>query len=107
MPAIDCACGCGRRASQHHHVVYEQELRRLDPARERGLVKDKRNLVPVSHLCHYSHHNRIAVYPLSMLPDPVFEFAREVLGGPAAYEYLQRRYDGDDPRLDALIEEAA
>ena len=31
------------------------------------------------------------------------EFAREVLGAGPAYEYLRRRYAGQDPRLDALV----
>jgi hypothetical protein len=89
-------------------VVYEQELRKLASARgERGwlkrVVRDDRNLVPVAHRCHGRHHSRAAVYPLAIVPDSVFEFAVEVMGASRAFNYLERRYAGDDPRLDALL----
>lgn len=95
-----------------HHVVYRQELRRHaeDIIREEGLLRDRRNLVPVSPKCHAKHHSRQRAFELSMLPDSVFEFAEEVLGAGPAYEYLSRRYKGGDDRLDALLhayEEAA
>lgn len=94
-----CFCGCGNRAVHRHHVVYVQELRRAG-----GSPRDRRNLVLVAHDCHGGHHNRSHPYALRVLPDSVFEFAAEVLGPGPAFEYLKRRYSGDDVRLDALLE---
>jgi hypothetical protein len=37
------------------------------------------------------------------LPDDVFEYAAELLGGSAAFEYLRRYYASGDRRLDALL----
>lgn len=111
-----CICGCGRqRGCERHHVVYQQELKRHVPrspegppdiVRELALLRDDRNLVWVGPKCHAAHHSRVRPLLVRMLPDSVFEFARELLGGPAAYEYLARRYAGRDPRHDALLEEA-
>lgn len=103
MKPTPCFCGCGERAVQEHHVVYAQELVRLGGW---GLL-DARNLVPVALLCHGRHHSRQAPYVLSRLPDSVFEFAAEVMGAGRAYNYLGRRYAGEDRRLDALLEEVA
>jgi hypothetical protein len=66
-------------------------------------VSDLRNLVDVAHDCHGAHHARARPLLLHRLPDSAFEFARELLGAPAAYEYLHRRYLGADSRLDALL----
>jgi hypothetical protein len=111
----DAPCiNCGHRAVQLHHVVYEQELmRRYAQGRHRdgptrsSLRKDQRNLVPVCKRCHERHHSRFSPLFLLQLPDSVFEFATEVMGPGAAYEYLSRRYRGTDPRLSALLEESA
>lgn len=114
-----CICGCGARRVQFHHAVYQQQLRKVvreehrkagglgppDVIREMTLVNDSRNLVPVGPKCHAAHHGRSRVLALRMLPDSVFEFAAEVLGAGAAYEYLRRRYEGEDERLDALLSE--
>lgn len=95
--------------------MYRQELRHHVPRPELGppdivaelrLMRDPRNLVPVGPDCHAAHHNRSRPLRLAMLPDSVFEFAAELLGPPAAFEYLRRRYDGGDGRLDALLEVA-
>lgn len=105
-----CVCGCGESAVQRHHVVYQQDLRaaavRLE-ATTRELLRDERNLVPVANLCHGRHHSGLRRFPLEVLPDAVFEFAVEVLGAGKAFNYLERRYAGGDPRLDALLEVAA
>lgn len=101
-----CVCGCGRRAAQLHHVIYQQELRRIARAAgtsARALIADPRNLVPVAFDCHGQHHAAARRLELWRLPDSVFEFAREVLGAGRAYEWLRRRYAGADPRLDALV----
>lgn len=112
-----CFCGCGARAEDRHHCLYEQDLRRAyrstRPAAVRGglekdpawleLTYDPRNLVSVSRRCHSNHHSRARPYHLPMLPDSVFEFAAEVLGAGRAYNWLRRHYNGEDPRLDALL----
>jgi len=110
-----CACGCGQRAANKHHIVYVQRLREL-ARRERDkrlrreieaqLVADKRNLMWLAFDCHGSHHSGARRLPLGRLPDSVFEFALEVLGAGPAHEYLRRRYSGEDARLDALLVEA-
>jgi hypothetical protein len=97
-----CIAVCGARAVHRHHAVYEQVVRR-----EGGDLRDPRNLVPVCFACHAAHHNRQRPLPLHVLPDSVFVFARELLGGGQAHVELSRRYVGDDPRLDALLEDAA
>lgn len=101
-----CVCGCGGRAVQLHHVVYQQAIRAAASSKRRGrLLKDKRNLVPVAMRCHGEHHARSRPFLLAVLPDAAFEFAAEVYGDHAAWMYLRRRYDGEDPRLDALVAE--
>lgn len=102
-----CICGCGERVAARHHVVYAQHVR---AGRRKGreladLLTDARNLVDVAYRCHADHHARARPYPLAMLPDSAFAFAGEVLG-PAAFDYLRRRYAGDDDRLSALLSAA-
>jgi hypothetical protein len=95
-----CICGCGARAVHDHHVVFAQHL--LPSER-----LDRRNLVPMALVCHGAHHSGSRRLSLHVLPGPVFEFAAAALGRERAYNYLRRRYDGNDPRLDALLEEVA
>lgn len=95
-----CVCGCMQRAVQRHHAIYEQHLRPLPSYSRRR--KDSRNLVWVARACHEEHHSRAAPLGLAALPDSVFEFAVEVLGAGAAYEYLARRYAGSDMRHERI-----
>lgn len=97
MAKPKCICGCGQRAVHYHHAVYEQHVER-----EGGDVKDPRNLVPVAFACHGAHHGRSRPFELAVLPDEVFTFAGDLLG-PAGFDYLRRRYVGDDQRLEALL----
>lgn len=109
---MKCFCGCEGQVVAQHHVFYQQHLRELSergPRRGvklRPLIEDRRNLVPVAFRCHQRHHGAHRRYELVRLPDSVFEFGREVFGAGPAYEYLRRRYKGEDPRLDALLEDA-
>jgi cytochrome c553 len=111
---------CLARAVQRHHVIYRQELRHVGAEwRERGgdwksvdamkkkWLADDRNLIPLCQRCHERHHTRFEVLPIHVLPDSVFEFAAELMGAGAAYEYLKRRYTGMDRRLSALLEDVA
>ena len=99
-----CFCGCGKRAQVLHHAITQQEIRRNARGRDvRALLGDQRNLVAVTDRCHGNHHSRARPYRLGMLPDSVFEFAAEVLGAGKAYNWLRRHYNGEDPRLDALL----
>jgi hypothetical protein len=106
-----CACGCGKKRGLHrHHVVYQQQIRKetgTDIARGMRLTADPRNIVMLGYACHAAHHSRQRVLGLHRLPDSVFEFASELMGHGPAYEYLRRTYGGEDPRLDALLEDAA
>jgi hypothetical protein len=88
----------GVRGLYLHHIVYRQKV-----VREGGDVWDGRNALTICGSCHGKHHTRSRVLPLSVLPSSAFAFAVELLGAGAAYNYLRRRYDGDDPRLDALL----
>jgi hypothetical protein len=109
-----CACGCGQRAANKHHIVYQQKLREVVRAesrdnRERGrrlgqLSADPRNLMWLSFGCHQTHHGAGDGLPLAKLPDSVFRFAEELMGAGVAYEYLRRRYSGQDERLIDLLE---
>jgi hypothetical protein len=86
-------------------VVYQQELARAAGALGRpvrALADDPRGKVPVSLACHGAHHARQRPLPLHVLPDQAFVFAEEVLGAGPASVYLERRYSGGDPRLDAM-----
>lgn len=117
-----CVCGCKRqRGVQFHHAIYKQEIRKRllsehkaaniagppDTIRERQVLADRRNLVPVGPKCHANHHSRVKPLALTMLPDSVYEFAEELMGAGPAYEYLRRRYAGSDPRLEALLSAAS
>lgn len=93
------ACAGESVVLAQHHVVYEQKVRR-----EGGAVWDPRNALTLCDLCHTSHHRRGSkVVPLSALTDGNYAFAVELLGA-AAFDYLRRRYVGDDPRLDRILE---
>lgn len=71
---------------------------------ERGRwLRDRRNIVRMDFACHFAHHNASRRLWLEVLPDSVFEFAAELMGAGAAYEYLARYYRGEDPRLEALL----
>lgn len=110
-----CICGCGQRGVHDHHVVYEQVVRRAyrDLQRagkscrwqsEAAAVNDGRNIVPIAFGCHGGQHGGNDRLRLSKFPDRCFEFAAELLGPGKAYEYLNRRYAGPDPRLDRLLD---
>jgi hypothetical protein len=92
--------GGGSGKLEQHHVVYVQHVRA-----EGGNAGDPRDGLTLCTICHTRHHRRVAPVRLSALRDETFEFARELLGGPKAYEYLRRRYAGADPRLEALLNE--
>lgn len=86
-----------------HHAVKAQVI-----AREGGNVRDRRWLVPLALACHFDHEHGPAnrKLPLHVLPDAVFEVARETFGAGRAFNELRRVYVGGDPRLDALLEAA-
>lgn len=101
-----CIAGCGRPADVRHHIIFQQELRRVagrDKARADTLRGDPRGMVPVCQECHERLHSRSRPLPLAVLPDEAFVFAVEVLGAGRAFNYLQRTCSGSDPRLDALL----
>ncbi len=90
-----------------HHVTRRSDIKRA--AKENGwdyraLTSDHRNLVPMAQLCHMNHHAHSVPLRLAVLPDSVYEFAREVLGPGLAYNTLRRAHSGEDPRLEALLD---
>lgn len=92
--------GTGQGIHQHH-VVYRQEVMRRG-----GDIWDVRNGVTLCLPCHTSHHHQSERrLLLTQLPDAAFGYAAELLGAGPAYEYLRRRYGGNDERLDGLLVE--
>lgn len=85
-----------------HHVIYQQELRRI--GRE-DLLWDSRNCLRLCTACHADHHGIHSVSLVS-LTAANYEFAFEVLGL-RAYDYLRQKYDGEDPRLEDWRERTA
>lgn len=94
-------CGSDYRP-QLHHVVYAQHVRD-----KKGDPWNPADSLTLCNGCHCRHHAAPNwKLPLSYLRDENYAFAFDLMG-PAAYDYLRRRYDGEDPRLDALLERAA
>jgi hypothetical protein len=91
--------GCRAKWPWHpHHVVYEQEVKRLG-----GDVNDVRNALRLCPDCHANHHGRSRPIKLTQLTDANYEFAFELMGERAA-DYLRQKYDGDDPRLEEWVQ---
>lgn len=85
----DCPHPSARRWMAHH-VVYEQELRRL------GLpIWDARNSMRLCDECHADHHHGKPM-PQTILSPAHVEYAREVLGD-AYIDYFNRRYVPECP----------
>jgi hypothetical protein len=78
-------CPHPRRPWDAHHVVYEQELRRLGVP-----IWDPRNAMRLCKRCHHGHHH-LHPMPQSAITNANIEYALEVLG--AYYvDYFNRRY---------------
>jgi hypothetical protein len=97
--------GSGRWGRLHlHHVVYEQHVRANG-----GDPYDPDNSLTLCVRCHASHHkssvNREHL-PLAVLRDENFDYAARLYGTLAAFDYLRRRYAGEDERLKVLLEVA-
>ncbi len=91
-------CGGQIHNLDHHHIVYRQAV-----VRAGGDVWDPRNGITLCSGCHPKQHNSTRwSLALTALPASAYAFASELLGPGAAYNYLRRRYAGDDPRLEAL-----
>lgn len=76
-----CAMGCGQRATQGHHIVTQQELRRALRGEFGRFRWDLRNMLPVCNGCHAAHHARQAPIPMRVLrvhAPGVFAFAVEL-----------------------------
>lgn len=101
-----CAKCKTTKAWQAHHVVQQQRLRR-----EGVLENDSDNALRLcsgrADSCHERHTTGQERVPLSCLHDANFFFAARSLGPGPAYVYLRAQYAGDDPRLEALLDEAA
>lgn len=73
-----------------HHVVLEQHVRAAG-----GAPYDLRNALPLGYYacsCHRDHHHAVRRLPLARVPPAAVEFAIELLGEPAAIDYLARYY---------------
>jgi hypothetical protein len=94
---------CAKGHAHNHHVVLEQHVIRCGGDRwhpDNALALCRRCHLPLAHA---------RKLPLTTLRDENLDFAFNLLGS-HAYDYMRRRYAGDDPRLDERlrqIEEAA
>lgn len=91
-------CGRPRDFAGGHHVVLQQELKRIG---RQDVLWDPRNALRLCIQCHANNHGLHHI-KLTDLTAANYEFAFEVLGARAA-DYLRAKYDGDDPRLEAWI----
>jgi len=75
---------CGRGPCQGHHVITQQQLRRIARTNAldlQSLLWDSRNRLPLCEACHYAHHQRRRTVPRAVLRrhcPKVFQFAREL-----------------------------
>lgn len=92
------ACGKGSGV-QHHHVIFRQHVERVG-----GDYWHPDDALALCVQCHLGAAHTFRL-PLTVLRDENYRFARDLLGPERAYEYLRRRYIGDDPRLRALEKE--
>ncbi len=77
-----------------HHVVEQQWLKR------EGLpLDDRRNALRLNPDVHANHTTGAAKVPLRCLTDENVEYVFEVMGV-RAMDYLERKYDGTDPRVE-------
>lgn len=91
---------CGRRGRvERHHLIRSQVV-----SRHHGDVYDPRNRLVLCPACHPDGPRGSARLPIAAVPDSAFEFAAELLGPGKAYNELRRFHEGEDPRLDALLE---
>ncbi|MDQ1584508.1 MAG: hypothetical protein QOF36_2562 [Microbacteriaceae bacterium] len=102
--ARQVVCAVCRRGGSFdsHHVIEKQELER------RGLWKwDPRGALRLCKGalgCHDQHTYKGGAdrVPLAKLTTENIDYAFEVLG-PFAYDYLKRRYSGEDPRVERRL----
>jgi hypothetical protein len=81
-----------------HHVVEQQWLKR------EGLpVDDRRNALRLSPDVHANHTTGVKQVPQRCLTDENIEYVFEVMGV-RAKDYLDRKYDGTDPRVERASE---
>jgi hypothetical protein len=94
-----CAnCGSEGAWDPHHAGVYEQDLRRLKLP-----LWDTDNALRLCWRCHGLHHAPASRLALNVLREENISYAFRVLG-PSAYDYLRRRYLGEDRRLEAALD---
>lgn len=98
-PLENCEdCG-SRQAINRHHVVYRQHVRA-----EHGDEWDPDNALGLCGSCHPRHHHQKTKLPLIRLRPENIAFAFRLLGT-GGYDYLRRRYAGEDPRLELALEQ--
>jgi hypothetical protein len=83
-------CRNPRGSWDPHHVVYEQELRRLHVP-----IYDPHNALRLCKHCHMNHH-RARPVPQTALKTCNLKYAREVLGEHYV-DYINRRYIPECP----------
>lgn len=84
-----------------HHVITKAYLKRYG----HPLWHPDNSLRVCSEPCHGQHTRGFKRMPLSCLTDRNIAYAVTLLGEPKAHEYLTRHYSGEDPRVDALLDD--
>lgn len=96
-----CAkCGKAKGYWDAHHVVEKQALKKLGMEH---LVWDPRNARRLCEDCHGGQTSKLRKVRLKDLTDDNIAFAFEALGD-FAFDYLQRNYRGEDPRVQAAFD---
>ena len=92
---------CGARAPRGHHVITQQQLRKLpgmgDPIRSESILWDRRNLLALCDRCHARHHSRFLPVPLSVVLQRCPEIVRFASEHGLTW-YLSREYGPVRPR---------
>lgn len=90
-----CCAVCGQGGQfDAHHVVEKQYLKK-----NKLPLWDERNALRLCTRCHHQHTVRSKKVPLGALTQENIDYAVLLLGDYAS-DYLTRRYDGQDPRLE-------
>lgn len=68
---------CGKPATDPHHVIREQDLRKHVKGCDEAVLADPRNGLSLCRTDHARHHARFAPIPRGLLSPCHFEFAAE------------------------------
>jgi hypothetical protein len=92
---------CGAQNPSGHHVITQQQLRKLDgmddPIHSESILWDRRNLLALCDRCHARHHSKYLPVPMAK----VLQHCPEIVAFAAENGltwYLSREYGPTRPR---------